>query len=57
VQLQATFVESAWEKEKEPLTSILFTVQKTYEDKFPKLAKMTKNTLKSPKIYRKITEN
>jgi hypothetical protein len=28
-----------------------------YEEKFPKMAKMTKNTLKSPKIYRKINTN
>jgi hypothetical protein len=26
-----------------------------HEEKFPKMAKMTKNTLKSPKIYQKIT--
>jgi hypothetical protein len=29
-------------------TSILFTFQKAYEEKFPK---MTKNSLRSPKIY------
>jgi hypothetical protein len=49
VQLQAAFIE------KEYFTSILFTFQKIYEEKFPKMAKMTNNTLKSPKIHRKIT--
>jgi hypothetical protein len=52
VQLQAAFVESAKEKEKERFISILFTFQKTYEEKFPKMAKMTKKyTLKGPKVY------
>jgi hypothetical protein len=37
---------------KQHFTSILFTFQKTYEEKFPK---MIKNTVKVPKIYRKIT--
>jgi hypothetical protein len=36
-------------------TFILVTFQKTYEEKFPKMAKMTNSTVKSPKIYRKIT--
>jgi hypothetical protein len=53
VQLQAAFVESAYEKEKKHFHCILFTFQKTYEEKFPKMAKMTKNTFKSPKIYQK----
>jgi hypothetical protein len=32
VQLQAAFVESAEEKEKDHFTSIVFTFQKTYEE-------------------------
>jgi hypothetical protein len=43
------------EKEKEHFTLILFTFPKTYEEKFPKIAQMTKNTLKIPIIYRKFT--
>jgi hypothetical protein len=34
---------------------MLFTFQETYEEKFPKMPKMTNNTLQSPKIYQKIT--
>jgi hypothetical protein len=56
VQLQAAFVESAWDKDEENFTSILFTFQKIDEEKFPKMAKMTKN-LRSQKIYRKIFQN
>ena len=33
---------------------MLFTFQKTYDEKFPK---MTRNALKRPKIYQKITLN
>jgi hypothetical protein len=39
VQLQAAFVESAYEKEKERVASILFTFQNTYEEKVPKMVK------------------
>jgi hypothetical protein len=42
------------EKEKEHFASVLFTFQKTYEEKFRKRPKMTRNTLKSPKTYQKI---
>jgi hypothetical protein len=55
------------ETEKEHFICILFTLLKTYkeeckfwgfhgddyEEKFPEMAKMTKNTLKSSKVYRK----
>jgi hypothetical protein len=46
--------QSLGERER-TLSSILFTVQKTYEEKLPKVVKMTKNILKSQKIYQKIT--
>jgi hypothetical protein len=55
VQLQAAFIETAWEKEKEHITCVLFRVQKTYEEKFPKMAKMTKKSLKVQKYTEKLT--
>jgi hypothetical protein len=58
VQLQAVFVHRIQEKDKEKeehFTSILFTFQKLYEEIFPKMDKITKNTLMSPQIYWKIT--
>jgi hypothetical protein len=57
VQQQAAFVESPLEKEKEHFSSILFTFRKTYEEKFSKMAKMRKNTLKIKQFNGKLHQN
>jgi hypothetical protein len=43
--------------ERENFISILFTFQKTYEEKFPKMAKMTKIPLKVQTLTEKLPQN
>jgi hypothetical protein len=47
--VSAKRTERTGERER-TLTSILFTFQETYEEKFPKMAKMTKMPLKVQKF-------
>jgi hypothetical protein len=46
-------LRTALRRKREHFASILFIIQKTYEEKFPKMAKMTKNSFKSPKMAKK----